>query len=240
MLLEFQREFSAFLQGGAAPPGIERAPGAAHRFDIYRRNYLGNLAGALAGAYPAVQRALGEATFATLARAHATTHPPREADLHRYGDGFAVALAGAIPEPAWLGDLARLDWAAHEALHAPDAPTLAPQALVAAIEAGGRIVLIAHPSLRLVVLDHAVATLRAALLAHDDEAALAASMAVARGPEHLAVLRGTVLPLPAVAFHLARALAAGAAFTEAVSRREDLAALQTLLAGGCFQGLEVS
>lgn len=245
MLLEFQREVAAFLCGrGAAPMALERAPGGAARFQVYRRNFLGNVVGALAGAYPACERALGEARFAALARAFGAAHPPREADLHRYGEGFAEVLAHAMPEPPWLADLARLDWAAHEALHAADAPALDPLALVAAIEAGSRFVLPAHPSLRLLALDYDVMALRAALVAKDDAAAVTASAAIARAPEHLAVLRGegevAVLALSADAFRLASALAGGAFFTDTVSSAADIALLQPLLEHGCFRGLEVS
>ncbi len=244
MLLEFQRDFAAFLMRGAPPPAaIDRAPGNAARYGVYRRNFAGNLTGALGGAYPALHRALGDAMFADLVTGFAATNPPAEADLHRYGEGFALHVARAIPEPAWLLDLARVDWAASCALHAPDAPAILDAGVLA--NAGAlRVVLRPHPSLRLLALGHRVRALRGALLAGDDAAALDASRNVSADGENLAVLRGTegmtVLDLPPASFRLATCLAGGVAVAEAVANEADARALGLFLHHGFFSEAEAT
>lgn len=246
MLLEFQRQLASFvLHGTPAPPGVGRPPGTAIRFDVYRRNVAGNLAGALCGAYPAVRRALGEAIFAGLATSFAAASPPAEADLHRYGEGFAHHLARAVAQPAWLFDLARLDWAVSCALHAPAAPTLTPDMPgLAGLATAKRLVLRPHPSLRLIALDHRVSALREALVTEDDEAARAAGRDVARARETLAVLRGTqamtVLALSPTAFRLASCLAGGVALAEALADEGDDEPLGLFLRHGFFTEAELS
>ncbi len=253
MLLEFQRDVAAFLLHRAPPPAaVGRAPGAAIRFGIYRNNVAGNIAGALSGAYPSLHRALGDAGWRELAAGFAAASPPAEADLHRYGEGFAQHVARALPAPPWLCDLARLDWASSCALHAPDAPALTCQTPVGAmlLEAAPRggatapVVLRPHPSLRLLALGHRVRALREALLGEDDAAALAASRDVASAGERLAVLRGsggiTVLALAPAAFRLATRLAGGLAVTQALAGEEHRAALKLFLEHGFFSTAEVA
>ncbi len=247
MLLEFQRDFAAFLMRGAPPPvAIDRAPGNAARYGVYRRNFAGNLTGALGGAYPALHRVLGDAMFADLVIGFAATNPPAEADLHRYGEGFALHVSRTAPEPAWLLDLARVDWAATCALHAPDAPAIGPDMLDTGLLANAgarRLVLRPHPSLRLLALGHRVRALRGALLAGDDAAALDASREVSADGENLGVLRGTegmtVLDLPTASFRLATCLAGGVAVAEVMAGATDAEALGLFLYHGFFSEAEV-
>ncbi|MDE2335623.1 MAG: putative DNA-binding domain-containing protein [Rhodospirillales bacterium] len=248
MLLEFQRDFAAFLLRAAAPPpAIGRAPGEAVRFDVYRHNFTGNIVGALSGAYPGLHRALGDAPFGALAAAFAAASPPAEADLHRYGEDFARHVAQAMPEPVWLADLARLDWAFSCALHAPDAPALSLEALAEALRTRDDtqdLVLRAHPSLRLLTLAHPVRALREALLAEDDAAALDAIRDVAATGERLAVLRGTAgmtaLTLAPAALRLATELAGGVALDAALAEEADGEALRLFLDHGMFSEAEVT
>ncbi len=248
MLLEFQRAFAAFLMHGAPPPAaIDRAPGNAVRYGVYQRNFAGNLAGALSGAHPALHRALGEAMFGELVIGFAATNPPEEADLHRYGGGFALHVSRVMPEPAWLPDLARVDWAASCALHAPDAPAVTADMLDAGLLANAgtlRVVLRPHPSLRLLALGHRVRALREALLAGDDAAALDASRKISTDGENLAVLRGTegitVLDLPPAAFRLATRFAGDIPVTDAVAGEVDAEALGLFLHHGFFSEAEVT
>ncbi len=248
MLLEFQRAFVAFLMHGAPPPpAFDRAPGNAARYAVYRRNFAGNLAGALGGAYPALHRAIGEAMFGELAKGFAATNPPAQADLHRYGEGFASHVSRAMPEPAWLPDLARVDWAASCALHAPYAPAIGPAMLDAGLLANAaalRTVLRPHPSLRLLTLRHRVRALREALLAGDDATALDASRNVCANSETLAVLRGTegmtTLDLPPAAFRLVTCLVAGMPVAEALANAADAEALGLFLHHGFFSEAEAA
>jgi hypothetical protein len=73
---------------------------------------------ALAAAYPTVQQLLGETSFARLARAHWHQAPPVRADVARWGGGLADRLSateGLIDQEPYLPDVARLEWAAHQA-----------------------------------------------------------------------------------------------------------------------------
>lgn len=126
---------------------------ARRRLAIYREAIGANRRGALRSAYPVVARLVGDAFFDEAARRLACLAPPACADLNRYGDGFAAFLAsyphaGAMP---WLADVARLEWAWHEALSAADA-TGVDFAALAAVPAEEQPALrfSLHPSVRLV------------------------------------------------------------------------------------------
>jgi hypothetical protein len=90
---------------------------------VYREAVRENAAAALASAYPVVARLVGDAFFGEAARRHLEAEPSASGDLNRYGDTFPAFLAG-YPHAAalrWLPDIARLEWAWHEALMAADA-----------------------------------------------------------------------------------------------------------------------
>ena len=114
-----QRFLAAVLDGATLADATEPADALA----FYRASVASTLRGALAAAYPAVERLVGAAFFAEAARAYAQAHPSAAGDLHRFGG----ALAGFLDEypPArslpYLPDVARLEWAIHESAHAPDA-----------------------------------------------------------------------------------------------------------------------
>jgi hypothetical protein len=126
-LAAMQREFAAAVTAGGAEAFVARLAGepgrALRRLAIYRRGIEATRCGALRAAHPVVARLVGDAFFDEAARRFALSTPPREADLNRYGAGFAAFLAGyapAAPLP-WLADVARLEWAWHESLLAADA-----------------------------------------------------------------------------------------------------------------------
>jgi hypothetical protein len=76
----------------------------------------------LAAAFPTLQQLLGDTSFAALARAFWRHSPPRRGDVARWGDGlpaFAAAASDLAGEP-YLADVARLEWAVHEAHTAAD------------------------------------------------------------------------------------------------------------------------
>lgn len=150
MLADTQHAFADWVLGGEATVAL-RSDVPPGRMMVYRNNVLGSLAGVLAQAYPTVRRVLGDG-FDRLARRYAAEAPPRRPMLWSYGAGFAGWLeacpAGTAP---WLPDLARLDWAMHEALFAADAEPLDPRHLAAVPPARmGTVRLLAHPSVRLV------------------------------------------------------------------------------------------
>jgi hypothetical protein len=145
-----QREFiDALYSQSPCDPGVE----------VYRRNMLANLGGALAATFPVVERLVGEAFFREAARAFVLAHPSRSGDLNEYGESFADFLGGyphARPL-AYLPDVARLEWACHESYQAADAPAfdLASLGSVPA-EAYPRIRFALHPAVRLVRSPHAI------------------------------------------------------------------------------------
>ncbi len=113
-LATFQREFLATLR---QPPQAGEA-----RMNIYRRTREALHGEALAAAYPVVERLVGAAFFEALAQRYALAHPSRSGDLHRFGAALPEFLA-ADPHAAclaYLPDVARLEWAVHEAEVAPD------------------------------------------------------------------------------------------------------------------------
>ena len=128
----FQADVAAALADGdpAAHPRALTGRAAA-RFRVYRNNYRHGLARQLAEAYPVVERLVGDAFFAATAQVFLHAHPPRTRSLALFGAGFAEFLEGFPPAASvpYLADVARLERARLEALHAADADPLAPAAL---------------------------------------------------------------------------------------------------------------
>lgn len=118
---------------------------------IYRHAYRARLVECLADDFPALRALLGPAAFDELAGAVIAARPPRDATLNRYGRQLVVHLRAhpAAGRPAL--DLARLEWALVEAIHAPLAPALAADALAGLPpQAWAGLRLGAVPSLRVV------------------------------------------------------------------------------------------
>ncbi|MFV3075421.1 putative DNA-binding domain-containing protein [Niveispirillum fermenti] len=90
---------------------------------IHTATVTAALTGLLAQAYPSLADRLGPEGFADAARAHLRTHPPAQAVLALYGEGFGKDLPGELPL------LAALDWAAHAAYFAADADCMRPGTL---------------------------------------------------------------------------------------------------------------
>ncbi len=123
----------------------------------YQANAAASATRALASAYPTVQQLLGADAFDGLAQALWHADPPACGDLAVWGaalPGFidSAAQLAAVP---YLGDVARLDWALHQAQRAPDdeAPVTGlallgsadPAALWLQLRAGHAVVVSAHP-----------------------------------------------------------------------------------------------
>jgi hypothetical protein len=96
---------------------------------------------------------VGEAFFHEAATRFARADPPACGDLNRFGGGFGDFLAGYAPASAmpWLADVARLEWACHEASLAGDGDPLDFAALArVGPEAQGDLCFSLHPSARMV------------------------------------------------------------------------------------------
>lgn len=133
------------LGGTAVPPHIGLA--------VYRHAYRARLLEALSDDFSAVATVLGERGFARLVDRFTRAHPPQDATLNAYGRLFAPWLARArVVRRTPLAELARLEWALVEALHAPLATGVSGEALAAITpHAWGTIRLRPAPSLRVVV-----------------------------------------------------------------------------------------
>lgn len=89
----------------------------------YRQNALGTAQRALTAVFPTVQALLSETSFAALASDFWQRHPPGRGDLAQWGDALPAFLATApsLADEAYLADVARVEWALHQAATAPDA-----------------------------------------------------------------------------------------------------------------------
>lgn len=220
-LAALQRDFAEALtaaDGDAAPAALDAA--AARRFRVYRNNVHHGLAGALGAAYPVVRALVGEDFFAALARAFLAAHPPRSRSLALLGGELGEFLDGFAPASAvpYLGDVARLERAVLEALHAADAPPLEPEALAAGATGWG-----VHPAARLVASRHPIVAIWRAHQPGAERGAIEARVetALVTRPR----LRVLVRDLEPAAAAFAAAVIAGADETTAVAaaraRRAD-------------------
>ncbi|HUU66610.1 MAG TPA: DNA-binding domain-containing protein [Methyloceanibacter sp.] len=162
---QLQAEFArAVLDADADVPAplVREAPGApARRFGVYRNNVYASLIDTLAARFPVTARLVGDDFFRAMARIHVETAPPNSPVLLRYGTGFADFIADfrpAQPVP-YLADVARLEWARHQAYHAADASPLPLEALAEAAGDAASISLRLHPSLHILSSAYPVVTL---------------------------------------------------------------------------------
>ena len=227
-LLELQRNFRAMLLGGCDTPLSTVTGGAfdaASRVRVYRNNVLGNLIGALRLTFPAVERLVGANFFAAAAARFISADPPAGADLYEYGAAFSGFLATFEPAQgiAYLSDVARLEWAVNQALHADHTPATTADALFDVPEqhrVGLR--LAAHSSLSLLVLTHPAKAIWQAVLTEDAElrAFSLAAIDLSMAGDVLAVLCGAdglaLIELSRTAYDFACALTGGDCLADAL------------------------
>jgi hypothetical protein len=133
-LRELQRDVRAALLSSdeATVTGVrEDGLGSAARLGIYRHHILATLTAALAATFPVVCRLVDERFFGYAADRYIRLEPPSGPCLFEYGGTFPAFLAEFPPCQSlpYLADVARLEWAMHRAVHAPDAAPLAADAL---------------------------------------------------------------------------------------------------------------
>lgn len=118
MKAQQQAFVDALLGRGAAPAGLV---GGERGLSAYRGNLQALSAQTLAVPFARLREALGEEEFASLAWTFWRAHPPACGDLGQWGadlEAFLLERAGA---DSGLPDIARLDWALHQAECAADA-----------------------------------------------------------------------------------------------------------------------
>jgi len=134
-LREIEAAFSRALLGGderlasAEVLGDGLAPGA--RLQIYRHHVFTTLTAGLRATYPVVCRLVDERFFGYAAAQYIQSHPPHGPCLFEYGASFPEFLAAFEPcrHLRYLPDVARLEWALHDALNAEDVESLDPARL---------------------------------------------------------------------------------------------------------------
>ncbi len=127
-VMSAQSEGAAFLDDAVdrLTPGPRlSAPG---RLGIYQRAYVARLVECLVDDYPVLQHALGEDAFDGLCRAYIEAHPSSGPSLNFFGRHMArfcqEEAASPFPERAFAVDLATLEWAIVEVIHAPGSEPL--------------------------------------------------------------------------------------------------------------------
>ncbi len=104
--------------------------GARERLDVYRHGYEARLVECLADDYPVLKRALGADAFDALCRRYIAAFPSEAPNLNAYGRRLATLCEG------FAADLARLEWAIVEVIHAPSRPPMTMESLAAVPEDG--------------------------------------------------------------------------------------------------------
>jgi hypothetical protein len=185
---------------------------------------------ALAAAYPVVQALMGEASFAALARAFWQTCAPVQGDMALWGESLALFIqqSAQLASEPYLSDVARLEWAVHQAQTAADetAPTTGLQRLTADDRAGLRVR--ARAGTTLVSSAHPV---HSVWQAHQDSESAADRFAPVRAafaqglPEHALVYRAgyrvSVLALPSEQATFTAAVLSGLSLGDALQQAHE-------------------
>ncbi|HVZ37030.1 MAG TPA: DNA-binding domain-containing protein [Polyangiaceae bacterium] len=128
------------------------------RIEVYRHGYFARLVECLEDDYPALRYALGAARFEALCQDFIERHPPPSPSLNHYGAPFAAYCR--TRSEAWGGfatELARLEWALVEAIHAEEGTRLEVAALARlSPEEWSRARLIPSPALRTLGFEYPV------------------------------------------------------------------------------------
>jgi len=191
-LRELQQQLAAAVYADGETESAWIDPGrfgVARHVQVYRHNTRHSLADALVSVYPVVQRLVGAGFFAYVADDYIRRHPPQEAALHRFGHAFAGFVAAFPPAQglSYLADVARLEWAWHEAYHEADAAPRALELLAAVAPADyARLRFRTHPALRLLCSPYPVLRI---WQTNQDGAASDALVDLAQGGDCLLVLR---------------------------------------------------
>lgn len=192
-LREMQTAMSnSLIRGDSAAMSVMLAPHVkADRLDIYRNTFLLTLIKALRICFPATQKLVGDEFFEGAARFFIESHPPRAAWLDLYGADLPDFLRNFGPAESipYLSDVAELEWAVSEALHARDVPPL-DLIRIAALEPReqARVGFVASPSIRLLQLRYPADAIWRAVLGSDDKGL--GGIDLMSGPRYVLVARG--------------------------------------------------
>lgn len=110
-------DFEPDLVAGVEP---SRTLDPSGRLEVYADAYFLRLRDVLAEDFPQVARLLGGEAFDALVRHYLKAHPSTEPSVRHLGRAMAEFIRGHSDMPAWLADLAALEWARVNAFDAPD------------------------------------------------------------------------------------------------------------------------
>lgn len=133
--------------------------GGERLLQIYRHNSFASLTRALEAVYPVVARLVGTGFFRYAADRYIRQQPSTSANLHDFGDRFALFLEAFGPAATlpYLPDVARLEWAWHGVYHAANHAALALEQLAALPAAQhDRLAFSLHPAARLLASDYPI------------------------------------------------------------------------------------
>ncbi|MET0388536.1 MAG: DNA-binding domain-containing protein [Polyangiales bacterium] len=151
---------------GAIQPNARLSAEA--QLEIYHNAYHSRLTDCLADDYPALRHALGAATFEALCRDYIAQFPSRSPSLNRFGAHMpAFCAQWDLPQAACAAELAQLEWAIVEVIHAAQGQAISGAALATLTEAGfGEVRFEPSPALRLLEQYHDVNTYYASFRQH--------------------------------------------------------------------------
>lgn len=134
-LLELQRAFARAIVSGddvdVAKLVVGDAFSGAERVNVYRNNHLESLSAAMGDVYPVVARLVGDGFFRRSVACYLREYPLHQGSLVDFGGAFGTFLSRFQPAAglAYLGDVARLEWAWHEVFHAAGSDPIDARAL---------------------------------------------------------------------------------------------------------------
>lgn len=119
LLGKLQNELQTELENSFQPTSSEAK---AKRFAIYKNNVFYSLTNALADLYPVIKKLVGEDFFAGTANFYLREHPPQQAAMVHFGQGFPDFLRAFThtKDMPYLAPVAELELARHRAYHAVD------------------------------------------------------------------------------------------------------------------------
>lgn len=131
-LPELQRDMLRRLLAQTDAKGLPLAPDK--NFNIYRNNTRLLLRDMLKDTFPVTAKLVGDAFFDTAARDYMQSVPPADGDMTDYGRDFPAFLnrLPGLQNYPYVPDMARLEWAAHDAYLSPRKAPLSTTALSAA------------------------------------------------------------------------------------------------------------
>jgi len=132
-LREIQQAFAqGVFQGDqyAVAEAIAPEESALRRVALYRRLIRNNYVQVLKVTYPVLYRLVGKQYFEIVARGYLKKCPSTRGDLFLYGCYLPTFLR-SVDAPALITELARLEWACHEAYQAADSSPLSQDQLQA-------------------------------------------------------------------------------------------------------------